>query len=81
MKKGSSRAMKRIYISGIISGIFVCLIIILLLQFFGVIPRWWSTGKNQPPPASRRIMTVAARGEDFVRKSSPQLRVKLAECD
>ncbi len=36
--------MKRIYISGIISGIFVCLIIILLLQFFGVIPRWWSTG-------------------------------------
>lgn len=43
MKRGNSRAMKRIYISGIISGIFVCLIIILLLQFFDVIPRWWST--------------------------------------
>lgn len=43
MKTGNNRAMKRIYISGIISGIFVCLIIILLLQLFGVIPRWWRT--------------------------------------
>lgn len=39
----SNREMKHIYISGIISGIFLCLIVILLLQIFGVIPKWWNT--------------------------------------
>lgn len=38
-----NKGIKRIYISGIISGIFICLIIIMLLQLFGVIPRWWNT--------------------------------------
>lgn len=39
----STRELKHIYISGIVSGIFLCLIVILLLQIFGVIPKWWNT--------------------------------------
>ena len=64
MKKGSSRAMKRIYISGIISGIFVCLIIILLLQFFGVIPRWWSTGFVEDVGKRAGVVEHYVRGKD-----------------
>lgn len=44
MDREKSDSAKRLYLSGILSGIFICLIVLLLLQFFGVIPKWWSTG-------------------------------------
>lgn len=43
MDRENNRALKRIYLSGILSGIFLCLILIMILQFFHVIPGWRSS--------------------------------------
>lgn len=39
MKKGY----KKIFCMGIWSGIMISLIVLIILQFFGVIPKWWGT--------------------------------------
>lgn len=43
MSRENGKAVKKIYFAGMSSGIVLCFLILLLLQAFQVIPRWWSS--------------------------------------
>ena len=43
MSRKNRKVVRRIYLAGMSSGIVMCLLILLLLQVFQVIPKWWSS--------------------------------------